>query len=329
MSGDGRPEIAVAGGLLHGLFLFRQLPPSPRPAPPPPPPPGPPPPEPPPPPPGPPPPLQFEPAQRYPFELAPSSLAIGDVTGDRRNDLLVGTSGDNQTDGRLYVYLPGARRLAQSSFLARRRLSRSCHCDRSGRHRRRRGRRRSRGRVPRHQSLRPEGRQALGRAVAGTGDLGRVSDPHRRLRRRREEGPAVQPAVLLTGRVVRRAKPRRLVRRGPRAQGQHLRRLRGRDGRPPPRCRDDVQFHGNPQGLPASRAWLRPAGHVFAVPPFPVRGRRRRCNWRRPKRRRPRRRRRLAELVPDGHGAERSGNAQSTRAPSRPRSSLAPCSSGT
>jgi hypothetical protein len=105
VSGDGRPEIAVAGGLLHGLFVFRQLPPSPRPAPPPPPPPGPPPPEPPPPPPGPPPPLRFEPAQRYPLELTPSAVAIGDVTGDRRNDLLVGTSGDHQTDGRLYVYL--------------------------------------------------------------------------------------------------------------------------------------------------------------------------------------------------------------------------------
>jgi len=108
VSGDGRPEIAAAGGLLRGLFLFRQLPPLPRPAPPPPPPPGPPPPDPPPAPPGPPPPLQFGPAQSYPLELNPSALAIGDVTGDRRNDVLVGTSGDYQTDSRLYVFLQEA-----------------------------------------------------------------------------------------------------------------------------------------------------------------------------------------------------------------------------
>jgi len=115
VSGDGRPDIAAAGSLLRGLFLFRQLPPAPRPAPPPPPPQGPPPPD-PPPPPGPPPPLQFGPAQGYPLELNPSALAIGDVTGDRRSDVLVGTSGDYQTDGRLYVFLQEANGSLRAPF---------------------------------------------------------------------------------------------------------------------------------------------------------------------------------------------------------------------
>ena len=104
VTGDGRPDIAVAGSLMRGLFLFRQLPRPPLPTPPAPPQAGPPPP-PAAPPPGPPAPLQFQPVKQYALERTPSSLAIGDVSDDRRNDVLAGTSGDYQTDGRLYGFL--------------------------------------------------------------------------------------------------------------------------------------------------------------------------------------------------------------------------------
>jgi hypothetical protein len=106
VTGDGRPDMAVAGGLEQGLFLFRQLPRPPRPGPPPPPRPGPPPPPLPPPPPGPPPPLRFEPARVYPLEN-PSRIAIGDLTGDRRNDILVGMAAavDYVPGGRVYAFL--------------------------------------------------------------------------------------------------------------------------------------------------------------------------------------------------------------------------------
>lgn len=101
VTGDGRPDLAVAGSLARGMFLFRQLPRPPRPDPPAPPRAGPPPP-PATPPPG---PLQFQPVQKYALERSPSSIAIGDVSGDGRNDVLAGTSGDYQTDGRLYGFL--------------------------------------------------------------------------------------------------------------------------------------------------------------------------------------------------------------------------------
>ena len=101
VTGDGRPDLVAAGSLARGLFFFRQLPQPPRPEPPPPPhaapprPPGPPPPG----------PLQFRPVQALPLERSPSALAIGDVSDDRRNDVLAGTSGEHQTDGRLYGLL--------------------------------------------------------------------------------------------------------------------------------------------------------------------------------------------------------------------------------
>jgi hypothetical protein len=100
-TGDGRPDIAAAGGLGRGLFVFRQLPRPARPEPPTPPRGGPPPP-PPPPTPG---PLRFEPVRSYPLDRNPISLAIGDFSGDNRSDVLVGTGGDYQTDGRLYGFL--------------------------------------------------------------------------------------------------------------------------------------------------------------------------------------------------------------------------------
>jgi hypothetical protein len=101
VTGDGRPDIAAAGSLAQGLFLFRQLPRPPRPGPPVPPRAAPPPPQ-APPPPG---PLQFRPVEKHALERSPSSLAIGDVSDDKRNDVLIGTSGDYQTDGRLYGLL--------------------------------------------------------------------------------------------------------------------------------------------------------------------------------------------------------------------------------
>jgi hypothetical protein len=99
-TGDGRPDIAAAGSLGQGLFVFRQLPRPARPEPPAPPRGGPlpaPPPH-----PG---PLQFEPVRSYPLDRNPVSLSIGDFTGDSRSDVLVGTAGDYQTDGRLYGFL--------------------------------------------------------------------------------------------------------------------------------------------------------------------------------------------------------------------------------
>jgi hypothetical protein len=113
VTGDGRPDIAAAGGLLRGLFLFRQLPRPSRPEPPAPPPGGPPPPA-PPPPPG---PLRFEPVRSYPLDRNPVSLAIGDFTNDSRNDVLVGTGGDYQTDGRLYGFLQAADSLRPPFWL--------------------------------------------------------------------------------------------------------------------------------------------------------------------------------------------------------------------
>ncbi len=99
-TGDGRPDIAAAGSLSQGLFVFRQLPRPARPEPPAPPrgrPPPAPPPH-----PG---PLRFEPVRSYPLDRNPISLSVGDCTGDGRSDVLVGTGGDYQTDGRLYGFL--------------------------------------------------------------------------------------------------------------------------------------------------------------------------------------------------------------------------------